>query len=163
MAKRSAVKATLKELWGKAGIVVPDFHYFKLKAHEAGDATITTTAITVCEFFKYSSDWIDNSFFLAQPSLKFILRYVADRLGYIVRCPAPLHVFGRYAKIYQAEVKFFGRSPRFSVLGTIENRPYLAILIALLQALLYLETHECGDIVDVNRTQYLSAIGRLDD
>ncbi|KAL6903710.1 hypothetical protein ACP4OV_004523 [Aristida adscensionis] len=56
VAKRSAVKATLKELWGKTGIVVPDFHYFKLKAHEAGDATITTTAVTVCESFKHSSD-----------------------------------------------------------------------------------------------------------
>ncbi|KAL6841147.1 hypothetical protein ACP4OV_029116 [Aristida adscensionis] len=55
MAKRSAVEATLKELWGKAGIVVPDFHYFKLKAHEAGHATITTTAVAVCESFKHSS------------------------------------------------------------------------------------------------------------
>ncbi|KAL6871558.1 hypothetical protein ACP4OV_014387 [Aristida adscensionis] len=55
VAKRSAVEATLKELWGKAGIVVPDFQYFKLKAHEAGDATITTTAVTVSESFKHSS------------------------------------------------------------------------------------------------------------
>ncbi|KAL6906470.1 hypothetical protein ACP4OV_004071 [Aristida adscensionis] len=80
VAKRSAVEATLKELWGEAGIVAPDFHYFKLKAHEAGDATITTTAVAVCESFKHSSDWIDNSCFLAQLSLKDILRYVADRL-----------------------------------------------------------------------------------
>ncbi|KAL6839838.1 hypothetical protein ACP4OV_029648 [Aristida adscensionis] len=56
MAKRSVVEAMLKELWGKAGIVVPDFHYFKLKAHESGDATITTTAVAVCESFKHSSD-----------------------------------------------------------------------------------------------------------
>ncbi|KAL6840505.1 hypothetical protein ACP4OV_030315 [Aristida adscensionis] len=80
-------------------------------------------------------DWIDNNFFLAQPSLKYILHYVADRLGYTVRCPAPLYEFGGNAKIYQAEVKFFGRRPgrrNFSVLGTIENRPYLAILTALL-------------------------------
>ncbi|KAL6870610.1 hypothetical protein ACP4OV_014458 [Aristida adscensionis] len=55
VAKRSVVEATLKELRGKAGIVVPDFHYFKLKAHEAGDATITTTAVAICESFKYSS------------------------------------------------------------------------------------------------------------
>ncbi|KAL6848603.1 hypothetical protein ACP4OV_021186 [Aristida adscensionis] len=55
VAKRSAVEATLKELLGKAGIVVPDFNYFKLKSHEAGDATITTTAVTVCKFFKHSS------------------------------------------------------------------------------------------------------------
>ncbi|KAL6839504.1 hypothetical protein ACP4OV_030774 [Aristida adscensionis] len=114
----------------------------------------------------YRSDWIDNSFFLAQPSLKYIPRNVADRLGYTIRCPAPLHEFGGNAKIYQAEVKFFGRSRgrrNFSVLGTIENRPYLAILTALLQALLYLETHEGADIVDVNRAQYLSVVGRLDD
>ncbi|KAL6901947.1 hypothetical protein ACP4OV_004823 [Aristida adscensionis] len=65
VAKRSAVEAMPKELWGKAGIVVPDFHYFKLKAYQAGDATITTTAVTVCESFKHSSDLIDNSFFLA--------------------------------------------------------------------------------------------------
>ncbi|KAL6864921.1 hypothetical protein ACP4OV_016072 [Aristida adscensionis] len=151
VAKRTAVEATLKELWGKAGIVVPDFHDFKLKAHKAGDATITTTAVTVCESFKHSS---------------YILRYVADRLGYTVRSPAPLHEFGGNAKIYQAEVKFFGRSPvrrNFSVLGTIENRPYLAILTALLQSLLYLETHEGADIVDVNRAWYLSAVDRLDD
>ncbi|KAL6899182.1 hypothetical protein ACP4OV_005840 [Aristida adscensionis] len=62
VAKRSAVEATLKELWGKAGIVVPDFHYFKLKAHEAGDATITTTAIAACVSFKHSStEWITAS------------------------------------------------------------------------------------------------------
>ncbi|KAL6890334.1 hypothetical protein ACP4OV_009097 [Aristida adscensionis] len=157
VAKRSIVEATLKELWGKAGIVVPDFHYFKLKAHEAGDATLTTTAV---------ADWIDKSFFLAQPSLKYILRYVADRLSYTVRCPAPLHEFGRCTKLYQAEVKFVGQIPErrnFSVMGTIENRPYLAILTALLQTLLYLETHEGADIVDVNRAQYLSAVSRLDD
>ncbi|KAL6849888.1 hypothetical protein ACP4OV_020515 [Aristida adscensionis] len=109
--KRSAVEATLKDLWGKAGIVVPDFHYFKLKAHEADDATITTIAVAVCESFKHRSDWIDNSFFLTQPSLKYILRYVADRLSYTVRCPAPLHEFGGVTKLYQAEVKFFGQSP----------------------------------------------------
>ncbi|KAL6878365.1 hypothetical protein ACP4OV_012535 [Aristida adscensionis] len=120
VAKRSAVEATLKELWGKAGVVVPDFRYFKLKANEADDATITTTAIAVCESFKHSS----------------------------------------------VEVKIFGQSPErrnFSVLGTIENRPYLPNLTALLQALLYLETHEGVDIVDVNRAQYLSAVSRLDD
>ncbi|KAL6896699.1 hypothetical protein ACP4OV_007271 [Aristida adscensionis] len=166
VAKRSPVEATLKELWGKAGIIVPDFHYFKLKVHEAGDATITTTAIAVCESFKHSSDWIDNNFFLAQPSLKYILRYVPNRLGYTVRCPAPLHEFGGGSKLNHAEVKFFGQSPErhnFSVLGTIENRSYLANLTALLQALLYLETHEGTDIVDVNRAQYLSSVGRLDD
>ncbi|KAL6854266.1 hypothetical protein ACP4OV_019169 [Aristida adscensionis] len=130
VAKRSAVEATLKELWVKAGIVVPDFHYFKLKAHEAGDATITTTAVAVCEYFKHSSDWIDNSFFFAQPSLKYILRYVADRLSYTVHCPTPLHEFGGGTKLYQAEVKFFGQSPErhnFSLLGATENHPYLAI------------------------------------
>ncbi|KAL6883245.1 hypothetical protein ACP4OV_010659 [Aristida adscensionis] len=161
VAKRSAVEATLKELWGKAGIVFPDFHYFKLKAHESGDATITTTAVGVCESFKHST--IDNSFFLAQPSLKYILRYVADRLSYTVRCPAPLHEFGRCTKLYQAEVKFVGQIPErrnFSVMGTIENRLYLAILIALLQPMLYLETHEGADIVDVNRASIfqLSAV-----
>ncbi|KAL6909730.1 hypothetical protein ACP4OV_001389 [Aristida adscensionis] len=111
VAKRSAVEATLKELWGKAEIVVPDFHYFKLKAHEAGDSTIITTTVVVCESFKHSSDWIDNSFFFAQPSLKYILRYVADRLSYTVRCSAPLHEFGRCTKLYQAEVKFVGQIP----------------------------------------------------
>ncbi|KAL6875684.1 hypothetical protein ACP4OV_013197 [Aristida adscensionis] len=100
VAKRSSVEATLKELWGKAGIVVPDFHYFKLKAHEAGDSTITTIGVAVCESFKHSSDWIDNSFFLAQPSLKYIFRYVADRLSYTVRCPPPLHEFSRCTKLY---------------------------------------------------------------
>ncbi|KAL6893605.1 hypothetical protein ACP4OV_007703 [Aristida adscensionis] len=111
-------------------------------------------------------DWIDNSFFLAQPSLKNILRYVANRLGYTVCCPAPLHEFGGNAKINQAEVKFFGRSPgrpNFSVLGTIENHPTWLFLTALLQALLYLETHEGAHIVDVNRAQYLSAVSHLDD
>ncbi|KAL6874141.1 hypothetical protein ACP4OV_014223 [Aristida adscensionis] len=151
VAKRSVVEATLKELWGKAGIVVPDFHYFKLKAHEAGDATITTTAVAICESFKHSS---------------YILRYVADRLSYTVRCPMPLHEFGRCTKLYQAKVKFVGQIPErrnFSVVDTIKNRPYLTILIALLQMRLYLETHEGADIVDVNRAQYLSAVGRLDD
>ncbi|KAL6842496.1 hypothetical protein ACP4OV_027731 [Aristida adscensionis] len=108
VAKRSAVEVTLKELWGKAGIVIPDFHYFKLRADEAGDATITTTAVAVCESFKHSSDWINNSFFFAQPSLKYILPYVADRLSYTVCCPAPLHEFGGCTKLHQAEVKFVG-------------------------------------------------------
>ncbi|KAL6893533.1 hypothetical protein ACP4OV_007631 [Aristida adscensionis] len=125
VAKRSAVEATVKELWGKAGIVVPDFYYFKLKAHEAGDATITATAVAICESFKHSSD-LDNSFFFAQPSLKYILRYVADRLSYTVRCPAPLHEFGRCTKLYQAEVKFvrqISERHNFSIVDTIENRP----------------------------------------
>ncbi|KAL6839116.1 hypothetical protein ACP4OV_031007 [Aristida adscensionis] len=155
VAKRSAVEAMLKELWGKAGIVVPDFHYLKQKAHEVGYATITTPAVAVCESFKHSLDWIDNSFFFAQPSLK-----------YTVRCPGPLHEFSGCTKLYQAEVKFVRQIPErrnFSVVVTIENRLYLAILTALLQALLYLETHEGANIVDVNRAQYLSAVGRLDD
>ncbi|KAL6842978.1 hypothetical protein ACP4OV_027291 [Aristida adscensionis] len=131
VAKRSAVQAMLKDLWWEAGIAVAD-----------------------CESFKHSSDWIDNSFFLAQPSRRYILRYVADRLSYTVRCPAPVYEFGGCTKLYQPEVKFVGQIPErrnFSVLGTIENCPYLAILTALLQARLYLETHEGADIVDVNR------------
>ncbi|KAL6846336.1 hypothetical protein ACP4OV_023784 [Aristida adscensionis] len=98
--------------------------------------------------------------------MKYILRYVADRMGYTVRCLAPLHELSGGSKLYQAEAKFFGQIPErrnFSTLGTIENRPYLAILTALLQALLYLESHECADIVDVNRAQYFSVVGRLDD